>query len=57
MNAKEIITSGLYESAVAVMDDDIREAVHADIAPCTDEEFLVEYMKRHEEKYNAQFTV
>lgn len=28
------------------MDDDVREQVHSDIAPCTDEEFLEEYLRR-----------
>ena len=46
-----------FASAVELMDDEIREAVHADLAPCTDEEFLVEYMKRHEEKYGEPFTI
>jgi hypothetical protein len=28
------------------MDDDIREAVHAEIAPCTELEFLAAYLER-----------
>lgn len=31
---------------VSMMDDEIRESVHADMAPCTEEEFLVEYLRR-----------
>lgn len=57
MTAKEIIENGLYDAAVNLMDDEIREAIHAELAPCTEEEFLEEYMKRHEEKYNEQFTI
>ncbi len=57
MTAKEIIENGLYDAAVNLMDDEIREEIHAEMAPCTEEEFLEEYMKRHEEKYNEQFTV
>ena len=57
MTAKEIIENGLYDAAVNLMDDEIREAIHAEMAPCTEEEFLEEYMKRHEEKYNEQFTI
>lgn len=57
MKAKEIIESGAYKAAVALMDDEIREAVHADLAPCTDEEFLEEYMKRHLAKYGEEFTI
>lgn len=57
LEATEIVKNGLYESAVALMDDDIREAVHADLAPCTEEEFLSEYMRRHEEKFGSPFTI
>ena len=55
--AQEIIDNGNYDSAVALMDDEIREAVHADLAPCSDTEFLTEYMKRHAEKYGEEFCV
>lgn len=57
MTAKEIVENNLYDAAVQLMDDEIREAVHSDIAPCTEEEFLIEYMKRHEEKYGIGFIV
>ena len=57
MTAKEIIEAGDYEAAVSLMDDEIREEVHADLAPCSEEEFLAEYMKRHYEKYGEEFTV
>ena len=57
MNAKQIIEGGYYNQAVEFMDDEIREAVHEDLAPCTDEEFLEEYIKRHEKKFGEEFTV
>lgn len=57
MIAREIIDNGLYAAAVNLMDDEIREEVHRDLAPCTDEEFLAEYMKRHAEKYGAEFEI
>ena len=57
MTAKEIIESGGYEAAVTLMDDEIREAVHADLAPCTDLEFLEEYIRRHEAKYGEPFSI
>ena len=41
-----------WDAIVSLMDDDIREAIHADLAPCTEEEFLAEYAKRHEQRYN-----
>lgn len=55
--AQDIIDAGLYNAAVNLMDDDIREELHSEIAPCTDIEFLEAYMKRHEEKYGVPFTV
>ena len=55
--ARSIIEQGLYDAAVALMDDEISEAVHADLAPCTEQEFLAEYMARHEQKYGVPFVV
>lgn len=57
MNAKEIIDLGLYSAAVELMDDELRELVHQDIAPCSDEEFLTAYMEMHRDKYGVDFTV
>lgn len=57
IKACEIIDKGLYDAAIELMDDDIREDIHKDMAPCTDLEFLVEYMKRHKEKYRSEFTI
>ena len=38
--------SRLWGAVVIMMDEDIREAVHDDIFPCTDQEFLAEYLRR-----------
>lgn len=46
-----------YEAAVMMMDDELREEIHAELAPCTDEEFLREYEKRHQEKYGEEFQI
>jgi hypothetical protein len=46
-----------FDVAVNLMDDEIREAVHADLAPCTDQEFMDEYVKRHEDKYGETFEI
>ena len=45
------------DAAVMLMDDEIREAIHCDIAPCTEQEFVDEYCKRHFEKYGEDFIV
>lgn len=57
MNAKEIIENGMYDAAVNLMDDEIREELHAEMSPCTDEEFLEAYMKAHKEKYGEAFEI
>lgn len=43
-----------FEVAVTMMDDDIREKVHFDLAPCTEQEFFDEYAKRHAERYGDE---
>ena len=57
MSAKEIIDAGLYDAAVMLMDDDIREELHLVIAPCSREFFLETYMDWHREKYGTDFVV
>lgn len=45
-------TSIDYDAAVELMDDDLREEVAADLAPCTEQEFFTEYCKRHAAKFS-----
>ena len=52
--AKVINSYGIeinYNAAVELMDDELREEVHADLAPCTDQEFFKEYARRHAERF------
>lgn len=56
-DANYIIRSGLYDTAVSLMDDDIREELHAHPAPCTDQEFLEAYQEEHEKKYGKPFEI
>jgi hypothetical protein len=44
-----------FDAAVQLMDDELREQIHADLAPCTNAEFLREYERRHLEKYGEEF--
>lgn len=44
-----------YKAIEALMDDDIREELHAEFAPCTNEEFFKAYKKAHLEKYGEEF--
>jgi hypothetical protein len=46
-----------FEAAVNLMDDDLREEIHRELAPCTEQEFLDEYVKRHKEKFGEEFKV
>ncbi len=57
MTAREIIEDGLYNVAVNMMDDEIREELHRELAPCTDEEFLKAYMEAHEAKFGEEFQI
>ena len=55
--AEEIVARGLYEAAVGLMDDDLRERLHAELAPCSDAAFLTAYMAAHLEVYGEPFVV
>lgn len=44
-----------YEAAVMYMDDDIREQLNFELAPCTEQEFFTAYEKAHEEKYGEEW--
>lgn len=46
-----------FEAYVSMMDDEIRERVHAELSPCTDEEFLTRYQELHVEKYGAELEI
>ena len=45
-----------YNVAVELMDDEIREELHMEMAPCSEIEFMNEYQKRHLAKYGEEFT-
>lgn len=51
------MTHAEFMAYVMMMDDEIREAVHLDLAPCSDEEFLEEYQRRHVEKYGEELMI
>ena len=46
-----------FDACVNLMDDEIREAIHAELAPCTEQEFLDAYVDRHYDKYGEQFEI
>lgn len=51
MNGTEIN----YEAAVMLMDEEIRESLHFELAPCTEQEFFTAYEKAHAEKYGEEW--
>ena len=46
-----------FEAAVALMDDEIREAIHAELAPCSEQEFFTAYERAHAEKYGEEWAL
>lgn len=41
----EINARNLWDVVVQMMDDETRERVHHDLAPCTNDEFLARYLE------------
>ena len=46
-----------YEAAVVLMDDDLREELHSQLAPCSEQEFMDAYAPQHAAKFGEQFQV
>lgn len=46
-----------FDAVVAVMDDAIREDIHAAMAPCTKQAFVDAYCLAHKAKFNADFVL
>ena len=44
-----------WNAALALMDDDLREELNADLAPCTEQEFFEAYEKAHEAKFGEEW--
>lgn len=44
-----------FAAAVELMDDAVREAVHAEVAPCTDQEFFNAYCAAHLGEFGEAF--
>jgi len=46
-----------YAQAVELMDDEIREDLHRQMAPCSNQTFFDAYCEAHEQKYGEEFRV
>lgn len=44
-----------YDAAVQLMDDDLREKLHAELVPCSEQEFFTAYEAAHAEKYGEDW--
>ena len=44
-----------YAAAINMMDDDLREAIHGMIAPCTEQEFFNAYAEAHAAKFGEEW--
>lgn len=44
-----------FGAAAALMADDLREEVHADMAPCSDQAFFEAYAVRHRARFGEDF--
>lgn len=60
MERKPDITDNVMDAIVVLMDDDIRERVHGELAPCTNRDFLVRYCElvpEFEDVLNSEFGI
>jgi hypothetical protein len=58
MNHKDIIerqASDYIASTIELMDDEIRESIHMEHAPCSARFFAEEYSRRHLVKHGEEF--
>lgn len=46
-----------FSTCVALMDDEIREILHHDLSPCTEQEFIDAYATAHFEIFGREFTI
>lgn len=53
---EEMLEKHDWDTIVSYMDDEIREELHSELAPCNEKIFLLAYMARHTEKYGDDFS-
>ncbi len=46
-----------FDGAVNLMNDEIRDKLHDEMAPCGHQEFIDAYCREHAEKFGAEFVV
>ena len=50
-----LFTADQWRAMADMMDDEIRERLHCDLAPCSMQEFFTAYAEAHEEKFGEQW--
>lgn len=50
------ITKSKFETIASYMNDEIREQVHAELAPCTETEFLKRYLELDDNFYTLLYS-
>lgn len=55
INGKETILD--MDTIANYMDDEIREQVHNEMAPCGEQEFIDRYCELHKEKFGEEFEI
>ena len=46
-----------FDAAAALMDDDIREELHEELSPCSDQRFFNAYLEQHYADFGEEFRV
>ena len=55
MNVKDCYGNEVnFEAAAELMDDELREELHQELAPCTAQEFFDAYAKAYAEKFGKE---
>ena len=44
-----------YNTAVGFMRDDLREELHSELAPCTEQQFFDRYVEEHNKRFDEDF--
>lgn len=46
-----------WDVVVSYMDDDIREVLHSELAPCTQQDFFRAYVAAHKNRFGEDFWI
>lgn len=52
---EDLNSESTWETIVNLMDDELREKIHGEFAPCSNGKFLDEYCQAHIDKFKEEF--